>query len=136
MVRVQMNGVQGDVWVEAARLQKSPYRHPPFSEAVRDHLRQIKAALDEVYPLSLEAWEDGFRRDQDAEREIATWVHIASLYTSLSSGEPMALPAKRDTFQLLLSCANNPREQVLGVVQLQALTREEAQAVIAAFYGA
>lgn len=76
MVRVRMNGVEGSVWVEAARLQKSPDRHPPFPEQGRDYLRQIKAALDEVYPLTLEAWEDGFRRDHNAEREIATWLHI------------------------------------------------------------
>lgn len=90
MVQVELEGIEGVCWVNPSHLQQSPYQHPPFDEETRDYLRQIKAALDEVYPQSLEQWEDGFRCDRDAEREIAIWLHIAEVYNKLTAAPALA----------------------------------------------
>lgn len=52
MVQVEMQGVEGVCWVDPSHLQQSAYQHPPFDEETRAYLRQIKAALDEVYANS------------------------------------------------------------------------------------
>lgn len=135
MVRVTMNGVEGDCWVRPDQLQQSPYQHPPFDEEVRTHLHQIKDALDEVHLMSLEEWEDGFRRDRNAEREIAIWLHIAEVYARLTEGKSLTSGERQDVFRILLSCANNPRERVLATAGVQVLSRPEAEAVMAGFYG-
>ena len=135
MMRVTMNGVEGDCWVKPDQLQQSPYQHPPFDEEARAYLRQIKDALDEVHPQSLKEWEDGFRRDRDAEREIAIWLHIAEVYVGLMGEKALGPAERQDVLRLLLACANNPRDQVLRTAGVQVLSRPEAEAVMAEFYG-
>ena len=135
MMRVKMEGVKGDCWVRPDQIHQSPYQHPPFDEGMRLSLHRIKEGLDEVYPLSLEEWEDGFRRDQDAEQEIRIWLHIAEVYVRLTEGKPLAAPERQDVLKILLCCANNPREQVLATTGLDVLSRPEAEAVMDDFYG-
>ena len=134
MVRVQMDGVEGECWMKPDQLHASPYQHPPFDEDIRNLLRQIKATLDEVYPMSLEEWEDGFRRDQNAEQEIAFWLRISMAYTRLIQNKSLAFAERKDVFRILLSCANNPRDQVLATAGISVLSRPEAEAVMAEFY--
>jgi hypothetical protein len=95
MVRVQVQGVEGDRWVNPYHLNKSSYQYGPFDEETRDDIRQIKASLDEVHLMSLDEWEDGFRRDLDAEQEIAIWLHLAKLYRGFTAGITDDLGEKR-----------------------------------------
>ncbi len=134
IVRIQMDGVKGDCWMNPDQLTASPYQHPPFDEDTHDLLRRLKEALDEVYPMSLEAWEDGFRRDRNAENEIAIWLHIAEMYKRLTEDRSLTRAEKGDVFRLLLACANNPRDQVLATAGVQTLSRPEVEAVMAEFY--
>jgi hypothetical protein len=134
MIRVTFDDREGEYWVEAGKLNPSPYRHPPFDEPVRNRLRHLQETLQEVYPLPLEEWEDGFRRDANAEHEIAMWLYLAKTYRDVLDDRAVSLSYKQDLFHVLLSCLNNPREQILTVVDLQAMSRAEAEAVIRAFY--
>jgi len=53
MIEAVVAGI-GLVWVAAANVQiGGPYRHPPFTENIRQRLRRIKASLDEVFPKTL-----------------------------------------------------------------------------------
>ena len=98
-------------------------------------MRQIKGALDEVHSLSLDEWEDGFRRDRDAEREMAIWLHIAQVYVHLRGNKSLASGERQDVFHILLACANNPPERVLATAGVQVLSPPEAEAVMAEFFG-
>jgi hypothetical protein len=126
--------VEGDVWIDTAGLHAGEYRHPPFAAPVREQLRVLQETLAEVYPQSLEEWEDGFRRDAHAEREIALWLRIAEAYRRAVTERAYEPAQKRDVFAVFLSCANNPREHVLNVVKLRALTRGEALQLVGHFY--
>ena len=65
MVQSNLQGIEGAVWVDSAVLKATPgHSHGLLPEEMPERLRKIKAALDEVRPMSLEQWEDGFRRDQ------------------------------------------------------------------------
>jgi len=139
MVCVRIDGVEGDVWVDGAQLPLNSHQHPPFDEEIRDLLRQIQAALDEVYPMSLEGWEDGFRRDHSPEREIAYWLHLAQVYARLTApDDPLGATFERrqDVFTILTRCGIAPRERVLTVTDLETLSREEAKRVVDAFFEA
>ena len=134
MVQVQIQGQEGLFWVDASRLQRSQYRHPPFSEDMRDHLREIQNALNEVYPQTLEFWEDGFRRDTHPQREIANWLHMARTYRDFVQGRSLNLEQKREVFDVLVACSNGPRENVFQITSLSSLSRADAEEVVRAFY--
>ncbi len=134
MVEVKMEGIEGTVWIDARELKQGDYKHPPFPEEIRDFLRDIKSSLDEVYCLSLEQWEDGFRRDRNAEKEIALWVYLASIYRNLTTSRDLSAEQRQDYFKILVTCLNSPREHVLQVFSPGAISVEEAHDVIAQFY--
>jgi hypothetical protein len=135
MVQARLEGVAGVVWLDARELNANTYQHPPFTEEIRDHLRQIMASIGEVYPLSLEQWEDGFRRDANPEKEIALWLHLAEVYSRLTAEADLSLGQKTDYFRILVGCMNSPRKHVLQVVTLSEISKAEATSVIEAFFG-
>lgn len=134
MVEAQVDGIEGTVWVDVRELRPGQYQHPPFTEEVRDILREIKEAVDEFYCLSMEQWEDGFRRDAHPEREIAAWYYLATLYRNLTSSRELSLQQRRDYFKLLVTCLNSPREHVLHVFSPDAISVAEANDVMDQFY--
>lgn len=135
MVQVKLHGTEDMVWADSRELKESEYRHPPFSEEIRDLLRKIKSSLDEFYCLSLEEWEDGFRRDTNPENEIAIWLHFSAVYRNLTMSRDLSREQRHDYFKVLMTCLNSPREHVLHVFQPTAISIEEAENVIAQYYG-
>jgi hypothetical protein len=133
MIEAQIQGI-GRVWVSALQLSEGPFRHPPFSQEVREYLRRIKTCLDEVFPQTLEKWEDGFRRDQNAAQEIAIWLHIASVYEFFTSNKELTANERREYFHVIHACSTSPREHVLQIFNLTALSRKQAEQVIDRFY--
>lgn len=135
MVCITLTGKTGKFWADASKINHGPHRHPPFSEEVKDILRIIQYALQEVYPLSLEEWEDGFRCDTDAEREISFWVNLSLTYLQETEDKQLPFEYKRDIFRVLVSCLSNPREKALLVTDLQVMSKQEAKELMTAFYG-
>lgn len=134
MVEAEVTGV-GRVWIAASQIKDDgPYRHPPFTETTRQYLRQIKSSLDEVRPMTLEEWEDGFRRDVHAEREIAIWLHIASTYRRCTEDRAMSPEQRRDYFKVVVACSVSSRERVFEIIQLSAISREQALQAVEFFY--
>jgi hypothetical protein len=90
-MQVRVQGIHEIVWVRPEQLRQNTIQHPPFDEEVRAHIKDISSAFAEHRQLSLGEWEDGFRRDQNPEGEIALWRHAADTYQAFtlleSSGE-------------------------------------------------
>lgn len=87
MVEADVVGV-GWVWISADEISLAgKVKHPPFNEEKRQKLRQMKAALDEVYPKTIEELEETFRKDSDPDQEIAIRLHIASVYQQSTAGK-------------------------------------------------
>lgn len=129
MIRAQIPGV-GIVFIKASEVKlESAFQHPPFDEKVRDLLRKIKTSLDEVYPMPLEKWEKGFRRDANVEREIALWLSIASKYDLHGAKAPKN--ERKEIFAIILSCVNNSPSKALETVQLENLSRPQAEQLVA-----
>lgn len=134
-VQVRLAGHAELVWVLAEELKGGGLRHPPFGEEIRKYIRQIQAAFAEHRPLTLEEWEDGFRQDANAEREIALWSHAADVYGAFAS--PASSPGRRgDIYRVIVACLVASPDSVWRVLEpLAVLTRAEADEIIARFYG-
>jgi hypothetical protein len=122
------------VWALAAQLQQGELRHPPFDEPTRDYIRKIQAVFAEHHALSFEEWEDGFRRDDKPEKEIALWTHAGDIYTQFTSNES-APHRRREIFRTIMACMTTGPDSVWKVLRPQDLTREEAQQIVDRFYG-
>jgi hypothetical protein len=134
MVAANVEGIEETVWIDRDQLQKSEPQHGPFSEEVRDYIRQIKAYIDEVYCLSLEEWEDGFRRDRDPGQEIGIWLHVGRTFHGLMHDGSFLPDQKEDVFRILSGCLVAPRERVLDAVERGALSKHDAERIVDAFY--
>lgn len=135
MVEAKVEGIDGIVWMETSTLKPNDYQHPPFPDEIKQYLKKIKKALDEVYPSSLQEWEDDFRRDKHPEREIAIWCHIGEVYQQLTAGKKLKINKKKDYFKTLVACATYPRENVVNMLELKFISRREAEKAIALFHG-
>ena len=134
MVEAQVEGV-GLVWIDSAQAKlSSEFKHPPFEPELREIIeREIQEPLAEVWPKTVAQWEDGFRRDAEPEQEIGLWCRIAERYAEFSKSEGLNQPQRQECFAIMLHCSTVPAEQVLEVVTLKALTREQAQRAIEAY---
>ena len=132
-VHGMIEGIDGSIWFDAKKLNRASHQCAPFSEEARDLLREIKSCLDEVYNLSLEDWEDGFRRDANAEREIAFWLQLARVYHRLTASRDVNAAARNDYFKLVFACLTYPREKVLKVFTPSVISVAEAQDIANAY---
>lgn len=116
------------------QLREGPLRHPPFDEEIRTYIRDIQAAFSEHRDLTVDEWEDGFRRDANPEREIAMFSYAADVYRIFTQNENGE--AKRaEIYKLLIACMTTAPASVWRVVKLQALDRERAEQIVRRFYG-
>ena len=139
MVQITIQGREGIFWANlsdaASGLLPSPFRHPPFDKKIKGKLRKIMGLLKEVHSLSLKEWEDGFRRDQNPEEQIESWLEVASHYEDLNKQFALNHDQKMELFNLLLQCSINPYEHITKVFEPKELTPEITKAVIEVYYG-
>lgn len=133
-VQARVEGVEGIVWILPEQLQEAPIRHPPFDEKMRSYIRDIQEAFAEHRDLSVEEWEEGFRRDGNPAREIAGFSYAADVYRLFTKEEPDAT-RRTDVYRLLIACMTTSPDSVWHVVNLNALTRPEAERIVRRFYG-
>jgi hypothetical protein len=130
MVRARVIGIEGDVWVAASQAIPSEYRHPPFPEDIRDYLRQLQKTFADVYPRTIEQWEDGFRRDTHPDREIALWLYMGDVFEHFTSGQPLDADQKRDIFQVILASVNNGTKHVLATTNPRTLSKKRVREIV------
>jgi hypothetical protein len=124
MVRARVEGIEGDVWVDASQVRQGSVRQPPFGEDVLRVVRHIRDALLDVVPMTVEEWEDGFRRDDNPADEIAFWRTVAEAYTHFTAGRPLSAEQKLDLVEVIYACLNNGTDYVLLTTSPATLSRE------------
>jgi hypothetical protein len=133
-VQIQLQGSDEVVWAVPEELKQGEIRHPPFEEEIRDCIRRIQSAFAEHYDLSLDEWEDGFRRDANPAREIALWSHAANVYQRFTTGEASA-DHRAEVYNVIVACMTTSPDAVWHVVKLRTLTRPDAERIVNRFYG-
>jgi hypothetical protein len=131
MVEADVKGV-GRVWINSATVKLSgKFKHPPFEPELRGFIeREIQKPLAEVWSKTLAQWEDNFRHDAEPEQEIGLWCRIAERFVEFSTAEGLNAAQRQECFAIMLHCSTVSPEQILEVVPLKALTREQAQRAI------
>src|SRR5689334_3480945 len=133
-VQAKVRGIDGLVWVMADEVKPGEVRHPPFSEEILAYVRRIREVFAEHRPLTVDEWQDGFRRDLRPSNEIALWLHAADVYEEFAANEPS--PRRReDVYATIVACLNASPDGVWHVLELTALSRPEAQRIIDRYYG-
>jgi hypothetical protein len=120
-------------WVDPKELQAGQVRR----ELTRDQtmaIATIQRSLSEVDDLPLEEWLEGFRRDENPDREIAVWKRIAAVYTGVTRDYNVNLDYKREVFKLLVAASMMPREEVPQNTALKILTAREIIGIMDQFY--
>ncbi len=132
-IPVKEQGTNRVYWIDPKQLQIGKYKHPPFDENRLANIREIKSKLDDVYSLSIEQWEDGFRRDTDPDKEISLWLRAAGIYEKHknSINDP---DAKKELFKILLGCMNREPKDALMNVDLVHFSKDEANKVIHEYF--
>jgi len=95
---------------------------------LKDLMRMLKEKLDEVFLMSIQQWEDGFRQASDMESDIGHWINIANTYARFGPHAPGN--QRKEIFSIILSCFNNSPDKVLEFVQLRNLSRQEAEQLV------
>jgi hypothetical protein len=137
MMRVKVEGV-GKVWVKSSQvscLPAGPVLHPPLCDTLRQRIKEcIMEPLLEVHPQTLDQWEDAFRRERNAEREIAVWLVISGRFMAFVNAHQLSKAQRKEVFQLMLRCTFVPNQAAFwATVNPKTLTREQVKAVIAPF---
>ena len=132
MVRANVEGRDGDVWIDPSQLKQSEYRHPPFEGERREQIVAIQNSFPGVYEKTYEFWEDGFRRDMNPEREIAVWLHIADVYGRYSADNPQVY--RDELFSLVLACSNADAQRIDSVFTPNVLSDEDFRLITSSYY--
>ena len=134
VIQVQLEGMDELVWVLPDELRPSAIRHGPFDEPTRDYIRAIQTAFAEHRDLTLEEWEDRFRRDATPEREIALWLYASEIYSVFATEEPSP-EKRRDIYRCIVGCMVTGPDSVWEILQLNVLDSHEAKRIVDRFYG-
>ncbi|MBI2808701.1 MAG: hypothetical protein HYX68_27245 [Planctomycetes bacterium] len=96
--------------------QRDEYVHPEFPPEVREIFRRFERVFDQVYPRTVEEWEDGFRYDRRPWGEIAIWEWWADTverFTTHLTGTDSATHEKRkDVASLVLLLSRTPADNL------------------------
>jgi hypothetical protein len=92
----------------------SGFRHPPFSDAVRAIFSRLQRAFNDLMPMTVEEWEDGFRKDTHPWREIALWElwadGMVKFTGHITGADAVSKQKRRDIFGLLRQLNDLPHE--------------------------
>jgi len=136
MIQVQLQEAGEVVWADpSAFKQNQEYLHPPFDDETKAVIAKIQSAVEEVFPMSVERWEDGFRRDEHPEREIVIWLRAAMLYQDMLENRDFSLDERKDIFRVFTVCMNSSQEQVREVLDIKCISKELAEEIIENYYG-
>lgn len=133
VIQVHHQGIEGVVWIEADKLHQGNLKHPPLSEDMREYIRRIQNAFKEHRDLSLEEWEEGFRRDTNAAKEIACWCHAADVYLEFAESESSS-DRRRAIYECVVACLIASPDTVRHVLRPSRLSREEIARIVGKFF--
>jgi len=113
MLKVQFTDREGEFWVDATQLKKSPKQHFHFGPEFLKVFEFLSETLAEVYPQTVEEWADGFRRDANPKHEIAIWENIANAFLHFTNDAELSLEERKEIFMVIFLANTNGLENVL-----------------------
>jgi hypothetical protein len=115
------------IWINPASLELGPIRHAKLPPSLVERITAFESIFADVYPITHQEWLDGFQRDEDPLREIATWEQIAKALTQFTVDRNPTKEVRREAFDLLLVRSGATTEDALKSAKLNYLTPGEAR---------
>jgi len=134
MIRARVEGIEGEVWVDGAQAKPAPLRHPPFTGERLARVRRLWQALEGVSPKSLAAWEVGFRRDTNPDRELDIWDHIVRVFRKFTAGRRVPSGRKKDILHVVITASMNGPDAVRWTAERGSLSRGDARRIARHFW--
>lgn len=72
------------------QIKEGACRSPPFSSELKNKIERIQKAFSEHSAMTLEDWEDGFRRDANPASEIGVLLHCVEVYEQFAKSSKTA----------------------------------------------
>jgi hypothetical protein len=117
--------------IDPRELAPQPLRHPPFPPKVRALFGDFPDIFRDVYPLTLEQWEDGFRRDLHPEREIAFFRGVAHVFQHFTAGKDLRPETQKVIMRVIFTYVHNvSREEVLRDTAGRGLPRWKVEEIL------
>jgi hypothetical protein len=130
MIRITLQGLEGEFWVEATKLKRSPPQQFSFGPEYKEVFQFLTETFHDVHPQSVEQWEDGFRRDADPKSEIQIWENIANAFIYFTEGKELTFEERKDIFALVFLAHTNGPEKVLLTYNPKAISIGVAKEVL------
>lgn len=103
-------------YVDLNQISLGDYRYGPFPPVVRAKIEEIQETFAEVCPDSVEAWEDGFRRDLHPLNEIQLWLMMGQTFRHFAATWHLSAKQKQETLGVLLAgCGERPDDVVNSI---------------------
>ena len=98
----------GLVWIKASELKPNDsYYHDKLDDDQIKYIKEIRSNLQGVYDQSQEEWENGFRKDRDINKEIASWWFLSSRFSAIRQSMILDAEEVKSLFNMMLQIMNN-----------------------------
>jgi hypothetical protein len=112
----------------------SKVKRESLPDEFRADLRKLREDVIEVFPQSIEQWEDVFKKEPNHEKELKIWKAMAGFYIDWITEHSINLLGKRrEVFQVILNCTMHPPESILKVVKREYMSKMETIRLIKAY---
>jgi hypothetical protein len=111
-------------------LRESPVGTCVPTEEQLDRARIVHMNLKKVTGVEDEAWLESFTRDEEPERELKIWEHIAMAFLTVDGIDIAPEGLKKEAYQLLLERSLSPTDEVLSSATLKHLSPATARRLL------
>ena len=124
--------------VSPNQLKPGPIRHEQLPITLLARIDYLRSTLEEVYPLSMAEWVDGFQRDAHPEREVLWWERLARCYVEYISRNELNPGQRKGAFNVIckIGLGASAGELAADLANLQTGALDDIQALIRSCAGA
>jgi hypothetical protein len=121
-MREELPEVMGHVTDEHGQkhiLHRGPVQHESLSPQQLQRIARLREVLTEAYPMTMDGWVDGFKRDAFPETEIQTIEACAVVYRDLTQQAQLSADENKRLYGVLcaVSCGVDEAQLVSAVPQ-------------------
>jgi hypothetical protein len=101
--------------IKTADLKPGPIRHQQLPPELMTRIESLHSTFQDMYPMSMTEWADGFQRDAHPEQEVMWWERLAWCYTEYCSPRNVDAEERNAAFNVIFKIAlGAPAADVAG----------------------
>lgn len=120
-------------WVNIGDLTESPLGTSILTPEQHDRARILDLSLSKVTGIAEKRWLDAFSQDENPERELRIWEHIAKAFLHIDGIDIAPDVLKEEAYQLLLQRSWSPTAEVLAKATLKYISHASAKRLLDAY---